>query len=80
MNERYYWDEENQQILYATPSVTEGYPGSSEAGNDVWVKDGVVYLNVNFIKKFLYLFMEELNKNKIQTMNKIETKIKNQGT
>ena len=52
LNERYYWDEENQQILYATPSVTEGYPGSSEAGNDVWVKDGVVYLNVNFIKKY----------------------------
>lgn len=52
LNERYYWDADNQQILYATPSVLEYYPGSAEGGNDVWIKDGVVYLNINFIKKY----------------------------
>lgn len=37
LNQRYYWDEEGQQILYATPSELVYTPASSEAGGDVWL-------------------------------------------
>ena len=38
LNQRYYWDEEGQQILYATPSELIYTPASTEAGGDVWLK------------------------------------------
>ena len=52
LNQRYYWDEENQQILYATPTVLEAYPAAAEAGGSVWVKDGTAYLSLDLIKKY----------------------------
>lgn len=52
LNQRYYWDEMNQQVLYATPSVLESYPGAAEAGDAVWVKDGAAYLSTDFVKKY----------------------------
>lgn len=52
LNQRYYWDAENQQVLYATPSVLETYPGDTQAGGNVWVKDGNAYLSVDLVKKY----------------------------
>lgn len=52
LNQRYYWDSENQQILYATPSELTNAPASEEGGGDVWLKDGTVYLSLPYIQKF----------------------------
>lgn len=52
LNQRYYWDAGNQQILYATPSELQYYPASESAGSDVWLQDGTVYLSIPFIQKF----------------------------
>ncbi len=52
LNQRYYWDEEGQQILYATPSELTYTAASTEAGGDVWLKDGTPYLSLDFVKKY----------------------------
>lgn len=52
LNQRYYWDSENSQILYATPSEIVASPSSGEPGGEVWVKDGGVYLSIPFIQRF----------------------------
>lgn len=52
LNQRYYWDEANRQILYATPSELQYYPASENGDSDVWIKDGSVYLRVGFVQKF----------------------------
>lgn len=52
LNQRYYWDEENRQILYATPSELFAYPAAETAGGQVWLKDGSVYLSLSFVKQY----------------------------
>ena len=52
LNQRYYWDSDNQQILYATPSELTSASASSEAGDKVWVKDGKVYLNLTYVQEY----------------------------
>ena len=52
LNQRYYWDSDNQQILYATPSELTSVNASSEAGDKVWVKDGKVYLNLTYVQEY----------------------------
>lgn len=52
LNQRYYWDAENQQILYATPSEVTSMPASSEAGSQVWLRDGAVYLSLSYIRQY----------------------------
>lgn len=52
LNQRYYWDSSNQQILYATPSELTSVSASSEAGDKVWVKDDKVYLNLTYVQEF----------------------------
>ena len=52
LNQRYYWDSANQQILYATPSALENYPASESGDRDVWLKDGTVYLNLALVQKY----------------------------
>ena len=52
LNQRYYWDSANQQILYATPSALENYPASESGDEDVWLKDGTVYLNLALVQKY----------------------------
>ena len=52
LNQRYYWDSANQQILYATPSELTSVSASSEAGDKVWVKDDKVYLNLTYVQEF----------------------------
>lgn len=52
LNQRYYWDFANQQILYATPSELTSVSASSEAGDKVWVKDDKVYLNLTYVQEF----------------------------
>ena len=52
LNQRYYWDSANQQMLYATPSELTSASASSEAGDKVWVKDDKVYLNLTYVQEF----------------------------
>lgn len=52
LNQRYYWDNENQQILYATPSELKAFPASDTAGTEVWLKDGSVYLSLPFVQQY----------------------------
>ena len=52
LNQRYYWDSDNQQILYATPSELTSVSASSETGDKVWVKDGKVYLNLTYVQEY----------------------------
>ena len=52
LNQRYYWDSANQQILYATPSELTSASASSEAGDKVWVKDDKVYLNLTYVQEY----------------------------
>lgn len=52
LNQRYYWDSANQQILYATPSELTSESASSEAGDKVWVKDDKVYLNLTYVQEY----------------------------
>lgn len=52
LNQRYYWDSGNQQILYATPSELEKYPASESGDSDVWLKDGSVYLSLSLVQKY----------------------------
>lgn len=52
LNQRYYWDGEGQQILYATPSELTAAPAAQEAGGDVWLRDGNVYLSLGYIEKY----------------------------
>ena len=52
LNQRYYWDSTNQQVLYATPSELQNYPAAETGDGDVWLKDGKVYLNLALVQKF----------------------------
>ena len=52
LNQRYYWDSANQQILYATPSELTSESASSEAGDKVWVKDDKVYLKLTYVQEY----------------------------
>lgn len=52
LNQRYYWDSGNSQILYATPSELQTYPASETGDGEVWLKDGTVYLSLPFVQKF----------------------------
>lgn len=52
LNQRYYWDSGNQQILYATPSALETYPASESGDSDVWLKDGNIYLSLALVQKY----------------------------
>ena len=52
LNQRYYWDSSNQQILYATPSELQMYPTSQNGDGDVWLKDGSVFLSLPFVQKY----------------------------
>ena len=52
MNQIYYWDAESQQILYATPSEVTSMPASTEAGSEVWLRDGTVYLSLSYIRQY----------------------------
>ena len=52
LNARYYWDEDNQQIIYASPLAVQYFPASAEAGTEVWQKDGSVFLSLPFVRMF----------------------------
>lgn len=52
LNQRFYWDPESHQILYATPSELHTYVVSEEPGGEVWLKDENVYLNLALIRKY----------------------------
>ena len=52
LNQRYYWDSANQQVLYATPSELTTVAASFESGDQVWLKDDTVYLNLTYIQQY----------------------------
>lgn len=52
LNQRYYWDSANQQVLYATLSELTTVAASSESGDQVWLKDDTVYLNLTYIQQY----------------------------
>lgn len=52
LNQRFYWDEEGQQVLYATPSELTSVAAASESGSEVWKKDDTVYLSLDFVKQY----------------------------
>ena len=52
INQRYYWDSEGQQVLYATPTQLTSQPAQVDSGSEVWLKDGGVYLSVDYIKQY----------------------------
>lgn len=52
LNQRYYWDSEGQQILYATPSELRAFPAAETSGSEVWLKDGAVYLSLPFVQQY----------------------------
>ena len=52
LNQRYYWDSANQKVLYATPSELTSEAASAEAGEQVWLKDDTVYLNLSYVQKY----------------------------
>ena len=52
LNQRYYWDAANKQILYATPSEVITAAAASEAGDQVWLKDDTVYLNLSYVQQY----------------------------
>ena len=52
LNARYYWDEDNQQVLYATPSTLTRSAAASQPGQDVWLRDGEVFLKMDYVKRF----------------------------
>lgn len=52
LNQRYYWDSANQQVLYATPSELTSAAASSESGDQVWLKNDIVYLNLTYIQQY----------------------------
>ncbi len=52
LNQRYYWDAENRQIIYATPSEVTYTPASEEGGGDVWLHNEDVYLSVPYVQRY----------------------------
>ena len=52
LNQRFYWDEEGQQILYATPSQMTSVPASAEPGTEVWKNGDTVYLSLSYVKQY----------------------------
>ncbi|MBP3902249.1 MAG: glycosyl hydrolase family 18 [Blautia sp.] len=52
LNQRYYWDAENRQIIYATPSEVTYAPASDEGGGDVWLHNEDVYLSIPYVQRY----------------------------
>ena len=52
LNQRYYWDAADQKVLYATPSELTSADASSEAGDQVWLKNDTVYLNLSYVQQY----------------------------
>ena len=52
LNQRYYWDSADQKVLYATPSELTSEAASTESGEQVWLKDDTVYLNLSYVQKY----------------------------
>ena len=73
LNQRYYWDAANQQVLYATPSELTSTPAVAEAGSEVWQKDGTVYLSLDYIRRYTDLDVSVYqNPSRIAIQNKFD--------
>lgn len=52
LNQRFYWDSEGNQVLYATPSELTKTVAATEAGSEVWLKNDTVYLSLSYISRY----------------------------
>ena len=52
LNQRYYWDSANKNILYATPTSLTEEAASDQPGGNVWLKESTVYLKLDYVKKY----------------------------
>lgn len=52
LNQRFYWDGEGQQVLYAAPTELFAEPAVQEMGNRVYLRDGEVYLSLSYVKQY----------------------------
>lgn len=52
LNQRYYWDSANKKILYATPTSLTEEAASDQPGGNVWLKESIVYLKLDYVKKY----------------------------
>ncbi|MBQ9065294.1 MAG: glycosyl hydrolase family 18 [Blautia sp.] len=52
INQRYYWDRENSQIIYASPTEVNYFPASENPGSEVWLHNEDVYLSIPFLQRF----------------------------
>ena len=52
LNQRYFWDEKESQILYATPSELVRVPAEAAGGGSVYLKNGTVFLSLPFVQQF----------------------------
>ena len=52
LNQRFYWDKENQQIIYTTPSRITTMPASPDPGSEVWLHNDDVYLSIPYIQTY----------------------------
>ncbi|MDO4648125.1 MAG: glycosyl hydrolase family 18 protein [Eubacteriales bacterium] len=52
LNQRFYWDSEGGQILYATPSELLKVPAQQEAGGDVWQQGENIYLKLAYVHQY----------------------------
>ncbi len=50
LNPGFYWDADNNQILYTTPSRINTTDIGNEAGGDVILQDGTIYLSLDLIR------------------------------
>ncbi len=69
LNQRFYLDSENAQVLYATPSELKSVSIQQEAGGDAWQQNETVYLRLSYIQQFTDLevtLLQEPNRVVIQ--------------
>ncbi|MCF0132485.1 MAG: SH3 domain-containing protein [Blautia sp.] len=90
LNQSFYFDQEGNQILYASPGDISNVPVSEEPGGEAFLKDGKLYLQMDYILRYTNLyteFLEDPSRIVIQTklkdlpcvMTKKETDVRYQG-
>lgn len=52
LNQRFYWDSEGEQVLYATPTELTKTPASQEMNGEVCMRDDTAYLRLDFVKRY----------------------------
>lgn len=73
LNPRFYYDEENGQILYTTPSAINRSAIDNAPGQDAWDTGEEIYLRLDYIKRFTDLdSIIYMNPYRVAIQNKFE--------